>query len=53
VTKVKRLVAQAVRAQRRDDPATAKRLLELAIARMEELDRMFAQEVKQTIEARD
>jgi hypothetical protein len=48
MTKLRKLVALAVTAQRRGDLANAKRLLGLAIARMEELNRAFAHEVDQT-----
>jgi hypothetical protein len=48
MTKLRKLVARAVRAQKTGDLANAKRLLGLAIVRMEELNRAFAHEVKQT-----
>jgi len=37
LTKVKQLVAQAVKAQRQGDRASARQLLELALAQIEEL----------------
>jgi hypothetical protein len=50
--KFKKFVAQAVKAKRRSDATSTQRFLDLAIARMEALNRLPEEKVSQVTEAK-